>query len=164
MLAIISCTGGPSAFSKLLLDPANELLQVRITPQHSIVMQVLSKHAASYAGSSKAPGILRIKLALRSNEKINSSTVMNYLNFGMQNSLYLLDGADTFRCHTCERIPGISEKEFLYMVSFTITTLQAGAETDLHLLIADTIAGFGTTVFDIKKDVLKEPDAKNWQR
>ena len=159
LLAIISCTNRQTAVAKLLSDPANGLLQVKATNQHTIVMEVLPNNTVMHAGKNNEPGFLRVKLALRSNEKMKGIAEMQYMNFGIRNSLYLIRGADTLPCIVCERIPGISEKEFLYLALFDNTWIPHSPETGLRLLVADTIAGFGTTVFDIKNDAIKKLEA-----
>lgn len=160
LLAMISCTNRQPAVAKLLSDPANGLLQVKTTNLHTIVMEVLANNTGIPAGNhNNEPGFLRVKLALRSNEKIKGIADMQYMNFGIRNSLYIIRGADSLPCIVCERIPGISEKEFLYLALFNNAGIQHSTDTSLRLLVADTIAGFGTTVFDIKNNAIKKLEA-----
>lgn len=159
LLVMISCTSRQTAVAKLLSDPANGLLQVKKTNQHTIVMEVLPNNTLTQTVNSNQPGFLRVKLALRSNEKIKGSALMQYMNFGIRNNLYVIRGGDSLPCIVCERIPGINEKEFLYLALFDSTGIAHSPETSLQLLVADTIAGFGSTVFDIRKDAIKKMEA-----
>lgn len=159
LLAVLSCTNRQTAVAKLLLDPANGLLQVKTNKQHSIIMEVIPNNTNVPTGGNTETGFLRIKLALRSNEKIKGNAMMQYMNFGIRNSICAVQGADSLPCIVCERIPGLSEKEFLYLVFFNKVMIQNNREITLRLLITDTIAGFGTTVFDIKKEALKKIEA-----
>ncbi len=156
LLTAIACTNRQTVAGKLLSDPANGLLQVKTTNQHTIVMEVLPNKISTHNGNNKPPGFLCIKLVLKSNEKMKGSAAMQYINFGIGNSLYAIQGTDSLPCIACERIPGISEKEFLYLVFFDNTHIWNSPETSLRLLVADTIAGFGTTLFDIKKEAIEK--------
>lgn len=159
LLATTSCANRQTVIARLLSEPANGLLQVKTNNQHTIAMEVMPNNTNTHTGTSNEPGFLRVKLTLRSNQKMKGSAVLQYMNFGIQHSLSLIRGADSLPCIICERIPGISEKEFLYLAFFDGTRILNNQGTVLQLLVADTVAGFGTTVFDIKIDAIKKLEA-----
>ena len=157
LLAVISCANRQTAVAKLLSNSANGLLQVKTTNRRSILMEVLPNNI--HTGYSNKNGLLLVKLSLKSTVRIKDNAVIRYLNFGILQSIYMVEGADTLHCTVCERIPGITENEFLYLVIFNGIQPENKPDPTLRLLVADTIAGFGTTVFDIKRDALQKLEA-----
>ncbi len=155
VLVYTSCTGRQAAIAKLFSDPANGLQQVKSHRKHTIAMEVLPNNAQQVSASN-GNGILKIKLTLRADENFEAvRPAMDYMNFGIRNSFRAVMGKDTLPCIACERIPGINENEFLYLAIFDNHLPQ----TDLQLLVTDTIAGFGSMVFSIKKNALEKLEA-----
>jgi hypothetical protein len=159
LLAGLSCSSHPSRMAALFSDSANGLLQVSSNNQRSIVMEVLPANTAVQKDDNSGSVFLRVKLALRSDAKISGRAAMQYMNFGIQNSFYAVQGADTLPCLFCERIPGISEKEFVYILFFKHPLMPDEKAPGLRLVVTDTVAGFGISAFNIKNDALKKLEA-----
>lgn len=114
--------------------------------------------ANSMLGNQKdgEQGFYKIKFTLKTNERFTGNTMMQYMDFGMSNNFYAVQGSDTLICSVCERIPAISQAGYQYLALFNKPVGDDGLQNDLTITIADTVAGFGTTAFKIKRQVLKE--------
>ena len=159
LLAGASCTTKQAKLAKLLSDPAAGLVQEKKANNKTIVMQVMPQNDARQKSENTGTGFYKVKLALSSTENIKGNAAMQYMNFDIKNSFYAVQGADTLPCAICERIPGINDKEYLYMTLFNKPVPQNGEEANLRLFVSDTIAGFGITEFEIKKEALKKLEA-----
>ncbi|MEP6748958.1 MAG: hypothetical protein ABJB86_14600 [Bacteroidota bacterium] len=91
--------------------------------------------------------VYNIRVILKSNEAVKKA-LMPYMNFGIRNSIRVLQGIDTLSCVACERIPGIAGNEFLYAIIFSKPPKNIN-NGKLRMCITDTIAGFGVTSFNI---------------
>jgi hypothetical protein len=159
LLAGASCTTKRSKLAKLLSDPATGLVQVKKVNDKTIVMQVMPQTNLKQKNENTGTGFYKVKLALSSTENIKGNAAMQYMNFDIKNSFYAVRGTDTLPCAICERIPGINDKEYLYMTFFNKPVLQNGEDANLRLFVSDTMAGFGITEFEIKKEALKKLEA-----
>lgn len=149
LLATVCCTGKQTGNITLPPGAARNLFQVKTNSRCSMLLQVMAGETAK--ASITGAAFLRAKLVIRSNTKIRNNTLMHYLNFGIQNSIRAVLGTDSSACIACERIPGINENEFTYLLAFSSTAPQNNLGPFSKLVIRDTVAGFGTTVFDIKR-------------
>ena len=159
LLAGGSCANKKMKLAKLMADTKNGLVQVKKVNNNSVVMEVLPQNDPLQKNKNTGRGFYKMKLALRSNEKIKNNAAMQYMNFDIKNSFYAVQGSDTLPCVICERIPGINDKEYWYMTFFNKPVIQNGVKANLRLYIADTIGGFGKAVFEIKSEVLKKLEA-----
>ena len=154
LLTVLSCTSKKTKLVNLLNDPENGLLQEKEKDSHSIIIQLLPALETTTGTATAATGFYKLKLVLQSKEKIKDKAIMGYMNFGIKNILYAVQGVDSLRCSICERVPGIRANEYVYIVIFDRPVKKETACADLRLFVADTIAGFGTTVFEIKATAL----------
>ncbi|HTE10746.1 MAG TPA: hypothetical protein VK645_07245 [Chitinophagaceae bacterium] len=159
LLAVGSCTNKKMKLAKLMADTKNGLVQVKKVNNNTVVMEVLPQNDLLQKNKNTGRDFYKVKLALRSNERIKNNAAMQYMNFDIKNSFYAVQGSDTLPCVICERIPGINDKEYWYMTFFNKPVIQNGEKATLRLYIADTIAGFGMMVFEIKGEVLKKLEA-----
>jgi hypothetical protein len=134
------------------------LVQVKQGKTKSIIMQVLPRSTRQPVTDSVAAedNLYRIRLTLKTNEKIAGYAEMQYMNFEIRNSLYAVQGKDTLPCIVCERIPGISEKEFLYITAFDKGAISKDNDWNLRIYMNDEVAGWGKHQFEIKHTVLQK--------
>ena len=95
---------------------------------------------------------MRLTLARYAPIKISDS---RYMNFGIQRTIMAIHGADTVSAEVFERIPEVNKNIYTYICGFSKTILANRLNKDLRISIADSIAGFGRIIFDIKDNILK---------
>ena len=156
LLACTACKSNEATMANLFADPSNGLIQVKKANAGTIVMQVMPGSRLINQENNNANNLYSVKLALRRNDKIKGAVNMQYMNFGIKNFFYAVEAGDTLPCIICERIPGINEKEYVYMTFFNKPRAEHAGAGDFRLLVADTIAGFGLAEFIINKDALKK--------
>ncbi|MFT3935476.1 MAG: hypothetical protein QM726_17750 [Chitinophagaceae bacterium] len=148
------CNGKQSAIDKANTNYAQEIMQVKKMPAGNTALQLLP--AADKAGHVN--GFCNMRILLTSNHALKKPGIMQYMNFDIKSSFYVVKGSDTLLPAICERIPGANENDFLYLTCFDKQKLLAG-NADSRLCVADTIAGFGNADFLISNNVLKQLDA-----
>jgi hypothetical protein len=72
-----------------------------------------------------------------------------YMNYQLKNVFHIIRGTDTLLLDCSERIPGLSNREFIYTASFS-----AGAEnlrgSRLRFCMNDTVTGLGSATIMLK--------------
>lgn len=163
LMVALSCSDPKSRLAKLMSDPENGLTQTKQGKTRSILFQVLPRtnnQKASQAESVKEE-LYRVRLTLRAAEKVTGYEEMQYMNFGIRNSVYAVKGRDTLSCAFFERIPGISEREFLYLIAFDEPPTADKNDWDLRVYLRDTVGGWGKHQFEIKHTVLQKLNSIN---
>jgi hypothetical protein len=150
----VGCNGKKAHLSSLMKDASSGLIQTKKINDKVVVMELLPDNSSGDLDKDAGNNLYRLKFTLISNETIKDKAEMQYMNFNIKNSFYAVQGKDTLPCAICERIPGISDKEFLYIVCFNRLQERNVDNSDLRLCIADTTAGFGLFAFEIKKEAL----------
>ena len=153
---LFSCINKKAKLAKLMMDPEYGLIQTKRWNNKTVVMELLPHNRKEQPDENADNRFYKVKLTLISNEQLKGNAMMQYMNFDIKNSFYAVQGNDTLPCVICERIPGISGKEFLYMACFAKEVPKMSCDNSLHVCIADTIAGFGTMAFEIKTEALRK--------
>jgi hypothetical protein len=148
-------TNKKAAVINLMTDTANGLIQVKNTNAGTVRVQLMPE--TGYDADDKKNTGYNVRITLKSNQLAKQAALMQYMNFDIRNCFYAVQGRDRLTCVVCERIPGISRNEFLYMTRFNKPL--ANAADNLRICIADTVAGFGITAFEIKKQALTKLEA-----
>ncbi len=151
-ILINGCTTKKPKLAAIAGEYSGELQQFKKTKAGSISMLLMLSSADDNAGMD----VYRARIILKANQPIKEPAVMQYMNFNISNGFYTVQGSDTMHSIVCERIPGISKNDFLYLVWFKKTKNKANTGQNLRLLIADTVAGFGETMFEVKSETLKK--------
>ena len=147
-----ACTAKKSKLTVIAEEYSSQLQQVKKTKAGSVSMLLVP----SSTDNNNKTDLYSVRITLKTNQPVKQPGVMQYMNFNIKNSFYTIQGSDTMPCVICERIPGIGGNDFLYMTWFNKTRVKINADKNLRLLVTDTIAGFGETVFEIKNETLKK--------
>jgi hypothetical protein len=154
VLVNVSCNNDKSKSGKLN-DQSNGLIQSKKINNKIIIMEMMPQNDTL---KNSGNNFYKVRLTLRSDEKITGNAAMNYMNFEMKNNIYAIQGSDTMPCAVCERIPGINEKEFLYITLFDKHLLAKNNTDNLHIYVNDNVAGWGSSEFEIRNELLKKPE------
>ena len=136
--------------NKLPADVVKELIQIKEAQAGTVRIEILP--ASPCVEKNMESDMYAIRVTLKSNQPVKQ-IIMEYMNFGIKNSFWLVQGSDTLDCAICERIPGVRRNEFVYMTYFNRGMKKNDSNLRVHM--TDTISGFGKTVFDIDSLVLK---------
>lgn len=160
-LVTSSCTSPQKELAMLLKDKNSGLVQVKQGRTRSIRMEVLPdfRKNVDSVGQQTQNDFYRIRITLSTDQKIKGYDEMQYLNFGIGEAVYAVQGKDTLPCTLFERVPGISDKEFQYISAFDKSIVAEDNIWNLRIYLNDEISGWGEHEFEINNSALKKINA-----
>jgi hypothetical protein len=105
--------------------------------------------------------VINIRLTLYSDTLVKGNAFMQYMNFNINRQIFGIYGKDTVQASFCERIPGINEKQFQYILALPPPKDFESMQLAFTICFNDTTGLWGNQQFEISGDVLSDYGSKN---